>query len=72
LIKLLLIVALIYLAYRVVRYYANSLPGQAKPPAPESGEAMVSCSVCGIHFPKSEGFLAGGKYYCSEEHRKAG
>jgi uncharacterized protein len=69
LLKLLLIFFVAYLAYRLVRY-AKSLPGQSDPSKLESEGDMVRCSVCGIHFPKSEGFLAGGKYYCSEEHRK--
>jgi hypothetical protein len=72
LLKLLLIVLLAYIAYRLVRYYGKSLPGQADPSKLESEGDMVRCSVCGVHFPKSEGFLAAGKYYCSEEHRKTG
>lgn len=71
--KLLLVVALAYLVYRLVRYYAKSLPGQADPAKPKpSQEDMVRCSACGVHVPKSEGILAAGKYYCSEEHRRAG
>jgi uncharacterized protein len=72
LLKLLLIVFLGYIVYRLVRSYAKSLSGQGDPTKLDSEGDMVRCSVCGIHFPKSEGFLAAGKYYCSEEHRKTG
>jgi uncharacterized protein len=33
---------------------------------------MVRCARCGVHLPKSEGFLSQGSFYCSDEHRQQG
>jgi uncharacterized protein len=34
-------------------------------------EDMVRCVQCGVHLPRSEAILAGGKFYCCEAHRLA-
>ncbi|RQS70788.1 deaminase [Burkholderia sp. Bp8963] len=31
-------------------------------------EPMVRCAECGVHAPKGEAVVAGGKYFCSTEH----
>jgi uncharacterized protein len=33
---------------------------------------MVRCAQCGVHLPRSEGFLSQGNYFCSDEHRRLG
>ncbi|TCT11038.1 PP0621 family protein [Paralcaligenes ureilyticus] len=35
-------------------------------------ESMVRCEHCGIHLPRSEAVLIGGKTWCSQEHAKLG
>lgn len=36
----------------------------------QSGERMVQCAQCGIHFPASEAVTnASGTLFCSTEHR---
>lgn len=37
---------------------------------PESRpQDMVTCARCGIHFPRGESIVAGGRQFCSESHR---
>ena len=34
----------------------------------DSGEKMVSCSVCDTHIPESDAIIKNGKTFCSKEH----
>ncbi len=33
-------------------------------------EDMVQCTTCSVHLPRSEAFLVGGNFYCSQAHIK--
>jgi uncharacterized protein len=33
---------------------------------------LVTCAQCGVHLPRAEARSAGGRSYCSEEHRRLG
>jgi uncharacterized protein len=70
--KLLLILAAIALVIFIVKSYQRNIQGRPEPPTPRAGggEDMVRCARCGVHFPRSEGIMTGGKYFCSEEHRR--
>jgi len=60
-----------YLAWRwwsVKRRLRSSRPGAAARPA--AGETMVRCEVCGLNVPQSEAIGAGGRWFCSDEHRR--
>jgi len=46
--------------------------GTANPPASSAPEAMVRCAHCGIHLPRSEALLQGGRTWCSQEHARLG
>lgn len=35
-------------------------------------EQMVRCAHCGIHLPRSEALLTGGKTWCSQDHARLG
>lgn len=35
-----------------------------------SSSKIVKCAVCGVHVPQSEALVAGGKFFCSEAHRR--
>ena len=37
-----------------------------------AGERMVSCAHCGVNLPQSDATAAGGRFYCSEDHRRLG
>lgn len=46
--------------------------GTANPPTAGAPEAMVRCAHCGIHLPRSEALLQGGRTWCSQEHARLG
>lgn len=66
--RLLFLAAIVALIYLLLKSYRRP---PRKPPTPEVTEDMVRCAQCGVHLPKGESILAGGKYYCSEAHRRA-
>ncbi len=53
--------------YWLLKSYLRQPPQNS---APEVSEDMVRCSQCGVHLPKSESILVGGKFFCSEAHRR--
>jgi uncharacterized protein len=34
----------------------------------EKIEDMVQCATCAVHLPRSEAFMVGGRFYCSQAH----
>ncbi len=68
---ILAVVAVVYLLLKS-RHAGSSgarPPGRPDPQAP--AEDMVRCVQCGVHLPRSEAIMAGGKFYCCEAHRQA-
>lgn len=67
--KLILLVVLALVVYGLIKSYSRKINN---PPATkvEGTEDMVRCAHCGVHQPKSESILSGGKFFCSDEHRK--
>lgn len=41
-------------------------------PAPPGASELVRCAQCGVHLPRSEARLVGGRVYCSTEHARLG
>lgn len=66
-IKLLIIIAVIALAYWVLKSYVRSL---SRPRPAPTGEDMVRCVQCGVHLPKSESLTVQGSFFCSDAHRR--
>lgn len=66
-----MLVAVFAVAWWLVKRYLRSLAQKAGPAARPS-EDMVRCAQCGVHLPRSEGHMAGGKLYCCEDHARAG
>ncbi len=65
--RLLFLLAIVIVVYLLLRSYRRPAPKQdAAAPA----EEMVRCAQCGVHLPKSESILAGGKFFCSDAHRR--
>lgn len=60
----------LYVAYRLWR------AGQCRDDAgrdersPPSAEPMVRCEHCGLNVPQSEALADGGRWFCSEAHRR--
>ncbi len=76
--RLLFLVAVIAVVYLLLKLYRKQLPGNGiskdngtRDEVRGQAEDMVLCSRCGVHLPKRESIQAGGKFYCSEAHRRA-
>jgi uncharacterized protein len=46
-------------------------PGRDKAGRLVAPEAMMQCTVCGLHLPGSEALFSRGRVYCSAEHRES-
>jgi len=66
--RLLLLTAIVVVVYLVIRAYRNK--NTSTPDAPVT-EDMVRCEWCGVHLPRSESIVSGGRSYCCIEHRDA-
>lgn len=71
LIRLLIIVAIIWLAYRM---YQNWLTSKASVHKQQKNkpdiENMVQCSTCGVHIPEQEALKQNQQFFCCEAHKK--
>jgi uncharacterized protein len=67
--KLLLLVVAAAVIYFLVSGHARK---RSKPSAPPPSESMVPCAHCGVNVPRSEALEGAGRFFCSEEHRRAG
>jgi uncharacterized protein len=65
--RLLLIVAIAFLVYLLIRAFRKQTPSQDA----ATTEDMVRCAHCGVHLPKGESVEADGQFFCSTEHRDA-
>ncbi len=65
--RLLFILAAVVVVYWLLKTYRKQPPKQETPTASED---MVRCAQCGVHLPKSESILAGGKSFCCDAHRR--
>lgn len=75
--KLLLLLAVVGIAFWLLRS-RQRVPGPKKPPArPAQGDAaatpMLACAHCGVHLPQTDAVIdAAGRAYCSAAHLQAG
>jgi len=69
LIRLLVIVAIIWLVYRIYQNWQAAKPVSSKKTKTPPIEDMVQCSKCGVHLPANEALKSGDKFYCSESHK---
>ncbi|MEO6698505.1 MAG: PP0621 family protein [Paraperlucidibaca sp.] len=86
-IRLIILVALGWLAYRYIRRFlaldkpADSASGSSASRANQNAEQnaeqnqqslpMQRCSYCQVHLPEGESTRSSGHYFCSETHRDA-
>mgnify|MGYP003385442671 CR=1 FL=1 len=69
--KFLLVLAVVLIGVWIWRSSRPDKVAQQKPPAaPQGPQEMVSCQLCGLHFPKSDAVAGGNRLYCSVEHRQ--
>lgn len=69
--KYLLLLVLVFAVIYFVRGYGRRrVKPRADEAPPRSAEDMVRCVHCGVHLPRSESLLAGGRSFCSREHER--
>ncbi len=70
-IKILLLIAIGFVVWGVLRAYQRSL---SKPPSSRERdvEDMVKCAHCGVNLPRSEAIYSGGNFFCTPEHQRLG
>ena len=72
LIRLLIIAALIYLAWRVAKNLLSQTGSRSNTgtDADRDGQAMLKCAQCGVHVPAPEAFTHNGRHFCCQEHQR--
>jgi uncharacterized protein len=68
--RLILLILLAALLYRMLRRWLDVRAARRKPGARDAGR-MLACAHCGVYFPEQDAVRAGGHVYCSEAHRLA-
>jgi len=69
--RLLIILAIAFLAYRLFRSWQRSIARSSKTPkskASKQVENVVRCHHCDLHIPEAEAIQQNGRYYCSQKH----
>jgi len=70
LIRLLVIVAIVWLAYRIFQNWKvknEQAARKIKKDAPIKN--MVQCAKCGVHLPEQEALKDSGNFFCCDEHK---
>lgn len=70
LLLLALLIAVIVLLVRAGSRAARRRADAAAAPTARGEEDILPCAHCGLHFPRSEGVPSGGRFFCSDEHRR--
>ncbi len=70
--KILLLIAIAYVAWGLIRAYQRSLKNPSSPAGKQTVEDMVKCAHCGVNMPRSEAIYSGGDFFCTAEHQKLG
>ncbi|MDF1629010.1 MAG: PP0621 family protein [Alcanivoracaceae bacterium] len=72
LIRLLLVAALIWLVWRVLRQTLLGAPreGGKTHNQPPQSQKMVRCDWCQVHTPESQTVRLQEHHFCSEDHRQ--
>lgn len=71
LIRLLLLIALIWLAWRIFIGQKRRAVAQDKRPPQLKSAQMVRCDHCGLFVATDQSYARDGRFYCSPEHRDA-
>lgn len=70
--KLITVILLVILGVYLFRRMASKRGDDAaRRPEAKAAEDMVRCKVCGVNLPRSEAIMSQGRFYCSDEHRRA-
>lgn len=71
-IKILLLLAIGFVVWGLIRSYQRSLNKPSAPASKPTAEDMVKCAQCGVNLPRSEAIYSGGHCFCTPEHQKLG
>jgi uncharacterized protein len=66
--RLIIILAIAYVAYRLFTAWQRSSSQQPRKKDPEQVENVVRCHYCKLHIPETEAIEYQGRYYCSTQH----
>ena len=70
-VKIVLLVLGLLVAYWILKSYRRRVDRRDAPPAPSAGaESMVQCAQCGVHLPHSESVTVRGLTFCSVDHQQ--
>lgn len=70
--KILLLIAIVFVVIGVFRAYQRSLQKSPPPAGNPPVEDMVKCAQCGVNLPRSEAIYSGGDFFCTPEHQQLG
>lgn len=70
LVRLILLILLAALLYRMLRRWQDRKAARKKPVARDQGH-MLACAHCGVYVPEQDAVRDGERVYCSEAHRLA-
>jgi hypothetical protein len=63
--RVFLLIALVWILYRVFKRIAIGASQTGQSSQKESTEKVVQCSVCGLHVPESESHVKNNLIYCN-------
>lgn len=70
--KILLLLAIGFVVWGLIRAYQRSLNNPSAPAGKQTVEDMVKCAQCDVNLPRSEAIYSGGHFFCTPEHQKLG
>jgi uncharacterized protein len=70
--KILLLIAIGFVVFAVIRTYQRSLNKPSAPAREPIVEDMVKCAHCGVNLPRSEAIYSSGDFFCTPEHKQLG
>jgi uncharacterized protein len=70
--RLIVLVVLVVLAVWLIRRaWLRASAQKTREKQPVQGD-LVACARCGVHLPRAEAHVAGGRPFCGEEHARLG
>jgi uncharacterized protein len=73
LVGVVLVVLAVWLLRRAQRAAERGAGREEAPQQPSATQGeLVRCVQCGVHLPRAEARMSGGRLYCSDEHARLG
>lgn len=68
--KILLLIAVVWVIFLLIKRYQRSLTTPDAPAKPV--EDMVKCAHCAVNLPRGEAVYTQGDFFCTVEHQRLG